>query len=199
MAIRVRTFGDIFKNKVANSLDVPTIWVDLDGNEHLDYEHYIITSFSALQKYGKLFDTSNDILLVNDHLESRQCLRVCGIIKQIGSHVTRCYKLNDFSDKQYPYDLKKTFRFARSLTYLKDSISKVDSEEEPLVIPEDLFWNCPDLKEVIDCFNYNHCSEIPENLFSRCPDLQSVRGAFSACQNLTEVPKDLFKYNVQMK
>ena len=65
MEATITTIGDVFKNKVADSLDVPTIWVDLVGTEHLDYEYDIITSFGPLQKCEKLFHISNDIVRVN--------------------------------------------------------------------------------------------------------------------------------------
>lgn len=59
-------------------------------------------------------------------------------------------------------------------------------------IPENLFEDCINLEEVMDCFAFSEITSIPENLFSNCIKLKNVDNCFSRCVNLENVPQNLF-------
>lgn len=200
MAIRVTRIGDVFKQKVTESLDVPTIWVDLDGNEHEDYEHLAIASSRDvnaplalsngfnLSVYGWLPPTDMKILTVN------------GVIKQVGSHVLYCGKINDMWKLKYPFDLSKTFKAAKNLKSLAYTFHDTGDKDNPITIPEDLLWGCPNLIECNSVFSLCFISqnEIPENLFSKCPKLKSIESCFQWCYRITKIPDHLFKNNTEL-
>ena len=66
-------------------------------------------------------------------------------------------------------------------------------------IPENLFENKINNKE-IGCFkNCNELTTIPENLFKNCINAEKFYETFMGCSNIENIPTNLFKYNTKAK
>ena len=66
-------------------------------------------------------------------------------------------------------------------------------------IPENLFENKKNNKEV-GCFkNCNELRIIPENLFKNCINAEKFYETFMGCSNIENIPTNLFKYNTKAK
>ena len=87
------------------------------------------------------------------------------------------------------------------------AVNKISSPEPDLLsirynsaifnkIPEDLFVN---KQHVITMSSFNNCNnitEIPENLFKNCVNAKYFFNTFYNCKNITSIPENLFKYNI---
>lgn len=213
MDATITTIGDIFKNKVSEQLKKPTIFVDTHGNEYEDYDfeaieaggypnHTYVTSLLNARQNDSLYLITSSLKKITLPDGSRAPLLVVDdcYIKQIGSHVKYCGPLYNWYDP-YPFDIRETFRYAYKLQilsgtfqYIYDTLKNQTFPKGSL--PEDLFWNCPDLENVRGVFVRNSkLISIPSGLFERNKKLKSVHTCFSHCRNLTNVPGDLFKNN----
>ena len=63
-------------------------------------------------------------------------------------------------------------------------------------IPEDLFINKQHTITMSSFNNCNNLTEIPENLFKNCVNAISFYHTFYNCKNITSIPENLFKYNI---
>ena len=66
-------------------------------------------------------------------------------------------------------------------------------------VPSNLFEYATKLNDLTNCFlDCVSLTNIEAGVFDECP-LESIAYAFSGCSNLTSIPTDLFKYNVDIK
>ena len=63
-------------------------------------------------------------------------------------------------------------------------------------IPEDLFVNKQHTITMSSFNNCNNLTEIPENLFKNCVNVKYFYNVFYNCKNITSIPENLFKYNI---
>ena len=63
-------------------------------------------------------------------------------------------------------------------------------------IPKDLFVNKQHAVTMSSFYNCNNITEIPENLFKNCVNAISFSNTFYNCKNITSIPENLFKYNI---
>lgn len=214
MAIKVTTIRDAFKKKVSDvadeaaikSYDAPTIWIDgRTGEEHEDFEYTHIESVNPdsdnwpggpddpfhVQKGAKM-------MIISKSAEP-DILKVNGPIKQIGSHVIYCGRLYGNPEKVYPFldNLYNVFKYARNLEYAFCLFDYVNTDG-PLVVPENLFWNCTKLKEMSVIFRYTNLKNIPARLLERCTELEDVTTMFYNTP-LKDIPEDLFRTNTKIK
>lgn len=191
MAIKTTSIRDVFKDKVKSSFAVPTIWVDMDGNEHEDY-------------------TSDKVSADNFTIDVTEEFENCVYIKQVGSKVVelgavvnpqnyvgaslegRIFILQDdlfdHSFLENAVNLERMF----ATFYTKGFDLNLDH------IIDGLFDNCSKLEDVANVFIECDITKIPENLFAKCPNLKYVDGLF-ACTNIETIPENLFSANTQIK
>lgn len=183
MALKTTSLQGILKKKLSNEIKVPTIWIDMSGKFHEDWTNTAISSTVYWPGNNDEHDsTFSDFLVCN------------GFIQQVGSHVTSCGHLSHFASL-YPFDLSKTFAYAKNLKELSGLFLLYNDLIDPFEIPEDLLWGCPNLKIVDGAFKDSNITSIPSRLFEKCPNLETIKEAFLWCKNLTNVPFDLFKNN----
>lgn len=63
-------------------------------------------------------------------------------------------------------------------------------------IPEDLFVNKQHVITMSSFDNCNNITEIPEDLFKNCVNAKYFYNVFYNCKNITSIPENLFKYNI---
>ena len=63
-------------------------------------------------------------------------------------------------------------------------------------IPEDLFINKQHAITMGSFDNCNNITEIPENLFKNCVNAKHFYNLFYNCKNIKSIPENLFKYNI---
>lgn len=63
-------------------------------------------------------------------------------------------------------------------------------------IPKDLFVNKQHAITMSSFNNCNNLTEIPEDLFKNCVNAISFSNTFYNCKNITSIPENLFKYNI---
>lgn len=63
-------------------------------------------------------------------------------------------------------------------------------------IPENLFVNKQHAINMSSFDNCNNITEIPENLFKNCVNAKYFSNTFYNCKNITSIPENLFKYNI---
>lgn len=202
MAIKVTRLQDVFKNKLKESVNVPTIWVDLKtGQEYDDYE------YTRIGAYMSWTDANDEPFTIKkDQIDyfggTADRLLVRGAIKQIGSHVEVCGCLMDQNEQApYPFldQIGDVFKNARNLKDLELSLYNIDKySDTPLIVPENLLWNCPKLQKISSLFEETKITEIPANLLSKCPNLISV---YSFCEHtqISEIPEGLFDNNSKIR
>ena len=87
------------------------------------------------------------------------------------------------------------------------AVNKINSPEPDLLsvrynsaifnkIPEDLFVNKQHAITMGSFDNCNNITEIPENLFKNCVNAKYFYNVFYNCKNITSIPENLFKYNI---
>lgn len=177
MALKITSVGDVLKKQVAESLKMPTIWVDKRGNTHEDYERVDINAMTLDDEDGNM----------------------CDHIVQVGTHVTtvRCIDGLSTRHRRTEIDLD-IFKYAINVEQLHACFNSQDIKH----IPEGLFKNCRKL--YIAAYVFSECKfleDVPSDLFVNCPLLQDVEGCFSGCTNLRgwNIPGDLFKNNPELK
>lgn len=205
MPIQTTSIKDIFKKKVddtvADLYDAPTIWRDSNtGEEHEDYEYVCIRSESPAISAAMGHPTDTPSYTTPGHYGDPDWLVVNGPIKQVGSHVIKCGKIH-ISSKKYPYAdrLDQLFKFARNLEELDESFDNINTWPDRLVLPEDLFWNCPKLIRMSRCFGHARLAGVPPKLLYNCHSLESVNRLFYDASGVEEIPEDFFKNNPNIK
>ena len=63
-------------------------------------------------------------------------------------------------------------------------------------IPKDLFVNKQHVITMSSFDNCNNITEIPEDLFKNCVNAKYFNKVFYNCKNITSIPENLFKYNI---
>lgn len=63
-------------------------------------------------------------------------------------------------------------------------------------IPKDLFVNKQHVINMSSFDNCNNITEIPEDLFKNCVNAKYFYNVFYNCKNITSIPENLFKYNI---
>lgn len=185
MGLALTSLQDVFKNKVKDSINVPTVWIDSKtGEEHYDFKYTHVRRMRPEIEYvtNKPFVCDTDILYVR------------GNIKHIGSHVLMAGPIA-VDENHYQFPIQETFRYAKSLEEISSLFYYWDSNE--FIIPEDLLWNCPKLKKINDIFKNCPVKVIPSKLFAKCPELLSMDYSFYNTK-ITEIPEDLFNNNLQL-
>lgn len=87
------------------------------------------------------------------------------------------------------------------------AVNKINSPEPDLLsvrynsaifnkIPEDLFVNKQHAITMGSFDNCNNITEIPENLFKNCVNAKYFYNVFYNCKNIISIPENLFKYNI---
>ena len=153
-----------------------------------------------------------------------------------GPSVTKTYnqgtyilKLSEFNNIAYPSSLFNT-SFVISLDPTKasmdiinwgrnpkhnlnitlKSVNKIYSPEPDFLtikydsaifnkIPENLFENKNNNKIISSFSECNNLDEIPEDLFKNCINVEYFNSTFYSCKNITSIPENLFKYNTKVK
>lgn len=200
MAIKATSIRDVFKQKVIDSTkpNLPTIWVDLDGNEHVDTDYFIIGAYPNGDPVVTRIYTSEEPLVYNDfHSDiTYSSMTVPGTIIQVGSHVKQVSRIS-MEDRTFtPNELKHLFMGAYNL---ECAISCFTGNHSLPEIPGDLFRNCKNLKYAGFLFEDSNISKIPEDLFSYSPSLEEINGCFHDCLNITSIPEGLFRNNPKLK
>lgn len=213
MAIKTTSIKDVFKQQIKESVKQPTIWVDYYGTTHEDTKYEWIEAYEkklaweTIPSEGKNpFKIYHEMGVVDNRFTQIPVgLGIYGTIIQVGSHVKKCGRLFDpYVDKFKPiqFDSSKltdVFRYATSLEETKELFYMAHFSDSNPKLPEDLFWNCPNLKSLKYAFVATDITEIPENLFARNPKLEDISGCFSLCSNITSIPENLFKNNPNLK
>lgn len=200
MALTTTSIKDIFKKKVdsiiSDSYEAPTIWVDSrTGEEHEDYDYSCVKSADPDGNSHYWKGKPNDPYWIESgNYGDPDYLVVNGPIKQVGSHVVECGRVH-LRNKEYPFanSLDKIFKYARNLEILHFAFEGI----QDIVIPENLFWNCPKLTSLFKCFCGVNVTKIPANLLSECHSLENVSLMFYDSR-VDEIPEDLFKNNPEI-
>ena len=66
-------------------------------------------------------------------------------------------------------------------------------------IPKDLFSKKTTTKLSSSFESCNNITEIPKDLFKNCINIEYFYSTFFNCENIREIPEDLFKYNTKVK
>ena len=66
-------------------------------------------------------------------------------------------------------------------------------------IPKDLFSKKTTTKLSSSFESCNNITEIPKDLFKNCTNIEHFYATFLKCENIREIPEDLFKYNTKVK
>ena len=138
----------------------------------------------------------------------RECTKLSKIPSDLFKNfisVTKPVYLSSFFKQtiieQIPDGLLQFFRNSKSV-----SVSELFYGTKITSIPENLFSGL-NIIRADDCFANTQISEIPENLFENCHKIKSVGGRytesysdglFENCTNLSIVPKNLFKNQLEL-
>lgn len=66
-------------------------------------------------------------------------------------------------------------------------------------IPKDLFSKKTTTELSSSFESCNNITEIPKDLFKNCTNIEDFYATFLKCENIREIPEDLFKYNTKVK
>lgn len=89
--------------------------------------------------------------------------------------------------------LKCNLNFTDVLNIFKDCSNLTE-------IPEDIFYNSPDLTIFSGCFkNCSKLKNIPQKLFIGSPNMTTISSCFNACTSLTNIPSNLFDSNLLLE
>ena len=76
-----------------------------------------------------------------------------------------------------------------------ESVKNCFERCEVKTIPENLFWDNPEITDFSNCFLNSDLISIPEKLFANNSEVTNFENCFGGCHGLIEIPKNLFVNN----